>query len=297
MTRVPTEHIPVLANSLVRQISLPRDAVVVDATTGHGGHSLLLGKMLGSDGTVIGFDVDQKSLDRAQEVLCDLKCRVVLIRTNFSQLKSQLLDRGIGKVDFILADLGFCSAQVSDPERGMSFQENMPLDMRLDDRLEVSASDIVNDTDEKELADIIFQYGEERASRRIARFIVEQRKINPIKTTAQLAAIVTRALGGRHGKIHPATKTFQALRIAVNRELEVLEDLLRDAPEMLKPGGQLAIITFHSLEDRIVKYNFRENKDRMVYEILTKKPLIADAEEIADNPRARSAKLRMVRRL
>lgn len=295
------EHIAVLADCLVRQISLPRDAVMVDATVGHGGHSCLLGKYLGPQGMVIGFDVDEKSLAKAKDTLKDLECRVELLRTNFSQISDSLRNLGVEKVDFVLADLGFCSAQVADPQRGMSFQENMPLDMRLDSRLEMNAADIVNTFDEQELADIIYQYGEERASRRIARVIVEQRKNFKIQTTSQLSAIVCRALGlpaqGRRGKIHPATKTFQALRIAVNRELDVLRDLLVQIPNILKPGGKVAIISFHSLEDRIVKENFKLNKIAKNYKILTKKPFVASGDEIAENPRSRSAKLRIAEKL
>lgn len=295
------EHVPVLADILVRQISLPKDAVMVDATVGHGGHSYLLGKTLGSDGMLIGFDVDPKSLEKAESVLEELQCRVKLLRTNFSQIDSSLKEIGVDKVDFILADFGFCSAQVADPERGMSFQNNMPLDMRLDSRLKISAADIVNKTDQDELADLIFLYGEERASRRIARFIVEQRKIAPIRTTGQLSAIICKSLGlaaqGRRGKTHPATKTFQALRIAVNKELDVIKDLLEAAPEILKAGGKLAVISFHSLEDRIVKEDFKQKKSQKIYEVLTKKPLVASDKEKKDNPRARSAKLRIARRI
>jgi len=274
---------------------------MVDATVGHGGHSYLLGKTLGSDGMLIGFDVDPKSLEKAESVLEELQCRVKLLRTNFSQIDSSLKEIGVDKVDFILADFGFCSAQVADPERGMSFQNNMPLDMRLDSRLKISAADIVNKTDQDELADLIFLYGEERASRRIARFIVEQRKIAPIRTTGQLSAIICKSLGlaaqGRRGKTHPATKTFQALRIAVNKELDVIKDLLEAAPEILKAGGKLAVISFHSLEDRIVKEDFKQKKSQKIYEVLTKKPLVASDKEKKDNPRARSAKLRIARRI
>ncbi len=295
------EHIPVLADILVRQISLPKDAVVVDATIGHGGHSYLLGKMLGKQGRLIGFDVDPKSLEKAKIALGGLECKVELVRTNFSQIALRLKELGIEKVDFILADFGFCSAQLNDPQRGMSFQQNMPLDMRLDSRLELTAADIVNKTDQDELADLIYLYGQERASRRIARFIVEHRAIAPIKTTGQLSAIICKSLGlaaqGRRGKTHPATKTFQALRIAVNKELDVIETLLDVAPDILNHNGILALISFHSLEDKIVKDNFKKNKLDNIYEVLTKKPLVASQEERKFNPRSRSAKLRMAKRI
>ncbi len=199
----------------------------------------------------------------------------------------------------IFADLGFCSAQLADRRLGLSFQENQPLDMRLDDRLERTAADIVNSFDEKSLADIIYKYGQDRASRRIARFIVRTRLERRIETTGQLATIVCKALGqrgrGRRSRIHPATRTFQALRIAVNDELGALQELLAAAPTILKRGGVIAVISFHSLEDRIVKTDFRENAATGIYEILTKKPIIASRDEIDRNPRARSAKLRIAR--
>ncbi|AQT70120.1 Ribosomal RNA small subunit methyltransferase H [Anaerohalosphaera lusitana] len=296
-----TEHIPVLAGILAEQITVPTDGVMVDATLGHGGHSSLFGSKMSPGGTIIGLDVDEKSLTRAQLELSDLECRVVLIRENFAQIEEILAEQGVEGADFILADLGFCSAQLMDPDRGMSFQENARLDMRLDDRLPTTAADIVNRTDEKDLADIIYRYGEERASRRIARFIVERRKAGPISTTGQLAAIICKALNqpprGRRFKIHPATRTFQALRIAVNDELGNLEKLLNNAPKVLKKHGKIAIISFHSLEDRIVKNDFKAKADQGVYRIVNKKPLTADRAEIRDNPRSRSAKLRIAERL
>jgi 16S rRNA (cytosine1402-N4)-methyltransferase len=201
-------------------------------------------------------------------------------------------------VDLILADLGFCSGQLEDPDRGLSFQKAMPLDMRLDDRLRTTAADLVNTLSQTELADLIYEYGQDRASRKIARFIVQQRTQKKLETTTELAALVSRALKQppRPGRIHPATRTFQALRIAVNRELDSLDTLLADAPDMLKPGGFIAIISFHSLEDGRVKWNFRQNKADGIYDILTKKPIVATREEIARNPRARSAKLRVAKR-
>ncbi len=289
------EHISVLAKTLVEQINLPKDAVMVDATIGHGGHSYLFAKQLGSKGIIFGMDVDEDSLSKAKETLKEVNCGVVLVHSNFSQISEKLSEHGIDKVDFILADLGLCSAQITNENLGLSFQTNMPLDMRIDKRLEYSAADIVNGTDEKSLADLIFKYGEDRASRRIARYIVGYRKENKITTTEQLAGIVCKALGNKKtwSRIHPATRTFQALRIAVNQELENLEKLLKAAPKILNKNGLIAIISFHSLEDRIVKYDFRQNKTDGIYDILTKKPLIATQEEVDENNRARSAKLRI----
>lgn len=269
---------------------------MVDATVGHGGHSYLFGKELGPEGTILGLDVDDKSIQRAQLVLKDLACRVILAHANFADVERQVLKYGIDKVDFLLADLGVCSAQLADAERGLSFHQDMPLDMRFDQSLKTTAADIINKADEKTLADLIYKYGEDRASRRIARFIVKHRRDKPIKTTGQLADIACRALGRRRGRIHPATRTFQALRIAVNHELENLQTLLAKAPALLAAGGYIAVISFHSLEDRLVKNDFRQNAKNGVYEIVTKKPLVPCREEIKANPRARSAKLRIARK-
>jgi len=300
VNNVNTEHIPVLAKTLAEQVKLPQDAVMVDATIGHGGHSEMFGRTLGPEGVLVGLDVDKGSIQRAQEKLKGLKCSVILLNANFAQMSEQVHKQGIEKVDFILADLGICSAQLADIEAGLSFQTNMPLDMRIDKRLTTTAADIVNYTDEKNLADLIYKFGEDRASRRIARFIAEYRRNQPITTTGQLVTIVCKALGQpaqkRKSKIHPATRTFQALRIAVNRELENLERLLDSAVDLLRKNGQIAIISFHSLEDRIVKNNFRESAKRGIYSIITKKPIVPAEEEIADNPRARSAKLRIAQR-
>ncbi len=294
-----TQHVPVLVEPLLERICLPTDGILVDATVGHGGHSRLLGRELGPAGRLLGLDVDQHSIQRAFLTLRDLACRVELIRANFDRIAEVLAERGIDKVDMILADLGICSAQLEDTRRGLSFQRAMPLDMRLDDRLGTTAADLVNRLSQKELADVIYHYGQDRASRRIARFIVEHRKRQKLTTTAELAAVVARAVKSppRGHKIHPATRTFQALRIAVNDELNRLRALLDAAPGLLKPGGMIAVISFHSLEDGIVKHDFRQNKVQGVYEVLTKKPIQPTRDETAQNPRSRSAKLRIAKRL
>ncbi len=293
------EHIPVLTEPLLERIQLPTDGIMVDATAGHGGHSRLFGQTLSPAGKILGIDVDQNSIHRAQLVLSDLSCQVALVRENFEKIDEVLTAQDIGKVDFILADLGFCSAQLNDAERGLSFQKPMPLDMRLDSRLTTTAADLVNTLSQTELADIIYQYGEDRASRRIARFIVQQRQQKKITTTMELAMLVCRAMkqSPRPRQIHPATRTFQALRIAVNREMDCLDRFLKVTPELLKPGGFLAIISFHSLEDRRVKYSFKQNKADGLFDILTKKPITASQDEIRQNPRSRSAKLRIAKRL
>ena len=296
-----SEHISVLSDTLAEQIKLPTDAAVVDTTVGHGGHSVLFGKKLGPEGILLGLDVDENCIKRARLVLSSLECKVLVVRENFSKIAEAMTQNGIEKAYLIIADLGVCSAQLSDPERGLSFQENMPLDMRLDERIETTAADIVNQLSQDDLADLIYEFGQDRASRRIARFIVQNRQAQPITTTGQLAGIVCKALsqpaaGRRWQKIHPATRTFQALRIAVNQELQCLKKLLEDATGLLKKGGLIAVVSFHSLEDKIVKEDFKANKLKDVYEVLTKKPLVASRSEVIENPRSRSAKLRIARR-
>ena len=274
---------------------------MVDVTVGHGGHSFLFGRTLGAGGTLVGMDVDSLSLERAEKRLVALDCKVVLVKSNFAAMAECLGELGLGAVDFILADLGFCSAQLADEEIGLSFRtEDVPLDMRIDESLETTAADIVNGYEEKALADLINEYGQDRASRRIARFIVRRRQHERITTTGQLVEIVCSALrrpgSKRRAKKHPATRTFQALRIAVNRELENLKTLLSIAPTWLKKDGYLAIISFHSLEDGLVKWDFKDKQQAGIYRVLTKKPIVAGQEEIATNRRARSAKLRIAQK-
>ncbi|MGA2094603.1 MAG: 16S rRNA (cytosine(1402)-N(4))-methyltransferase RsmH, partial [Sedimentisphaerales bacterium] len=270
----------------------------VDATIGNGGHSLLFGRGLGPKGAIIGLDVDIDAVRRAQSILKQLQCRVIVVNSNFTEIAQVVREQGFEKVDFILADLGVCSAQLADEQMGLSFQQNMPLDMRLDKSIKTTAADIINRTDEKTLADLIYRFGEERASRRIAKFIVERRRREAITTTGQLAAIVVDAMArrGQWTRIHPATRTFQALRIAVNDELGNLEGLLDSAPGLLNKDGYVAIISFHSLEDRLVKTNFKDNASRGVYRLLTKKPITSSREEIRENRRSRSAKLRIAQK-
>ena len=296
-----SEHVAVLLDDIAEQIVLSQDAVVVDATIGHGGHSFLFGRQLGPEGLLIGLDIDDKCLRRAHLKLGGLDCHVVLEQENFTEVRKVTAKHGINKVDLIFADLGFCSGQLEDFERGLSFQQDQPLDMRLDRSTEVTAADIVNSFDEQALADLIYNFGQERRARRIARTIVEYRSRRKVTTTAQLAQIVLKALKApakaRRERKHPATRTFQALRVAVNNELYNLEKLLDAGPGLLKTKGFFAVISFHSLEDSRVKDNFRENSKKGIYEIITKKPLQASRIEIERNPRARSAKLRIARRI
>jgi len=295
------EHIPVLTEALAEQISLPSDGVMVDATIGQGGHSLLFGQTLGPEGVIVGLDADKNTVRRAQLRLQSLACKVIVVHSNFSEISEQVHECGIDKVDFILGDLGVCSAQLVDFGVGMSFLHDMPLDMRIDKRLKRTAADIINNASEKFLADLIYKFGEDRGSRRIARFIVQHRRSSRITTTGQLATIVCKALGRpgqkRKSRIHPATRTFQALRIAVNNELENLQKLLDSARELLKKNGRIAVISFHSLEDRLVKSDFRQNEREGIYRVITKKPIVPSQAEVAKNRRARSAKLRIAEKL
>ena len=300
MNNTPAEHIPVLTE-FAAGISLKDDAIVVDATIGSGGHSKIFAKSLGKDAVLLGFDVDNNCLAIARQNLAALPCKVLLVRENFANIAQVLRQNGIEKVDLIFADLGVCSTQLADENKGLSFEKDMKIDMRLDDRLTISAADIVNRMDEKGLADLIYNFAQERASRKIARSIIQARQKKKIDTTAEFVNIICHALRcnpkSRKSRIHPATKTFQALRIAVNSELENLEKFLAAVPNLLKKDGKIAVISFHSLEDRIVKMNFRQNKAAGIYEIATKKPITASAAQRLENPRSRSAKLRMAVRL
>jgi 16S rRNA (cytosine1402-N4)-methyltransferase len=294
-------HQPVLASTLMRMLEYPSEAVVVDATVGQAGHAIACAGRLSSEGTIIGLDVDPESLAVAGIRLKDVSCKVHLVRENFGRLDEVISALGMEQVEVIMADLGVSSAQLADAKKGLSFQSEGPLDMRLDDRLEEKVGDLVNRWPAERLAEVIWRYGEERHSRRIARAIVAARKEKPLESTQELVAVINRALGirgkGHKSKIHPATRTFQGLRIYVNDELGNLERLLEMGPRLLKGGGQIAIMSYHSLEDRLVKHNFRDNKKLGYYEIQTKKPLQADEEERQENPRSRSAKLRVARRM
>ena len=284
-------HTPVLAAEVVRLLDPQPGETWVDCTVGGGGHTRLIAERIGPGGRVIGLDQDPGMLELARPTLAGLP--VELVHASFDQLVEVLGQRGLERVDGVLADLGFSSDQVDDPARGLSFRDDGPLDMRLDPTTGPTAADLVNTLTEEALADVLFEYGEERKSRRVARRIVERRREKPFARTGELAEVVRRCVP-RSGGIDPATRTFQALRIAVNDELGALERLLAVLPRVVKPGGRAGIISFHSLEDRQVKQAFR---DRAVWRAVTKKPVTASAEEVARNPRARSAKLRVAVRL
>jgi 16S rRNA (cytosine1402-N4)-methyltransferase len=289
-TEGETRHMPVLPQEVLSWLDPQPGQTVVDATVGAGGHARLIAAKLGPTGRLIGIDRDASMLTLARSRIMD--CPATLIHSNFDALRQVLDNVEIDRVDGVLADLGFASDQMDRAERGLSFQQEGPLDMRLDTTDRETAADLVAGLSEKELADIFWQYGEERFSRRIARRIVGTREREPIATTTQLAELVRRCVP-RSGKIDPATRVFQALRIAVNDELGALDRLLVDLPMCLKQCGRAVIISFHSLEDRRVKQAFRD-KER--WEVLTRKPIMATAEEMSANLRSRSAKLRAARR-
>jgi 16S rRNA (cytosine1402-N4)-methyltransferase len=333
-----TKHTPVLLGEAIRQLNLKGGDVVIDATLGGGGHSYEVLNKIGREGTLIAFDLDIEAIKRFAEIpstksqtpnlayrqagksqsvswRTNPKIQKVgnayLVNENFAELKNVLAEIGIEKIDAILADLGWSSDQIENPEFGMSFMREGVLDMRYDRNQELTAKKIVNEYSQKDLEKIIERYGEERFAKNIAKRIIEYRKNHTIETTTQLADIVKNAVPpkNRYGKIDPATRTFQALRIETNKELENLEKFIPVAIDILNPEGRLAIITFHSLEDRIVKSIFRENAGGCVcpsdfpqcvcgkkpkVKLITKKPIAPESEEVFSNPRARSARLRVV---
>jgi 16S rRNA (cytosine1402-N4)-methyltransferase len=302
------EHLPVMKEEVLELLCCRPGGIYVDATLGLGGHAWAILEKIQPGGLLIGLDRDKESLEKAKQQLRPYLDSTRLLHENFKNLPLVLNHLGISPIHGILVDLGVSSFQLLQPERGFSFQSEAPLDMRMDRTQRLTAADLVNDLPEEQLADIIYRHGEERLSRRIASAIVAAREEARIARCSQLAGIVSRAVGGRGGRaIHPATRTFQALRIAVNQELEGLEAFFTDVLSFLKPGGRLAVISFHSLEDRIVKRSFRMLSGNCVCErppalctcprqerarIVTARPLTPGDTELATNPRARSAKLR-----
>ncbi len=302
MSEEPTaavRHVPVLPAEVLAALEPAAGQVMVDATLGAGGHARLLAERLGPSGQLIALDRDPAMIELTRPRLEGLP--VTLVHGNFDEIRAVLDRLGLAAVDGVLADLGVCSDQLDRAERGFSFTQEGPLDMRLDPSVGEPASALLRRLNERDLADLFWQYGEERFSRRIAKRIVETRRRQPLETTGQLAELVRRCVPrprGRNGKrwrapIDPATRVFQALRIAVNDELGALDRLLAELPDCVKPGGRVCLISFHSLEDRRVKQALR---DREVWEEVTRKPVQAGDEEVQSNPRARSAKLRAARR-
>ena len=293
-------HVSVLSKEAIDFLDPKRGGVYIDATLGLGGHSYEIAKRLGRQGRLITFDKDTNALEIARKRLSappeELKQdwpEITFLHASFAEVGLRV---PANYADGLLADIGLSSLQLDDPQRGFSFQAEGPLDMRMDPQGERTADQVVNRMDEEDLANVIYEFGEERRSRRIARAIVRAR---PIATTAHLAQVISSALGTmKHQRIHPATLTFQGIRIFVNRELDDLKALLSGdaAPRVLKRGGRLVIISFHSLEDRIVKDAMREGASNGIYRVLTKKPVTAGDQEVESNPRARSAKLRAAER-
>ena len=302
-------HQPVLYHEIIQALQPKNKGYYVDCTLGAGGHALGILQASQPEGKLLGFDLDPQALALARETLAPHEQRILLLQRSYTTLSETLQEIQWHLVNGIVLDLGVSSMQFDTAERGFSFREDAPLDMRFSPKIAESAADIINTYSEAELAEIIFRYGEERASRRIAKAIIRDR---PIRTTFELASLISTVIPRRGKRVHPATRTFQALRIAVNDELDSIESILPQATNALAPGGRLAIISFHSLEDRLVKQYFRrESKDcicpprqpvctcnhKASIKEIARKPIRPSDEEIAKNPRARSAKLRIVEKL
>ena len=298
MTKTNERHVPVLFQEAIDFLRVRAGGTYADCTLGLGGHAEGIARLLGPQGRLIGFDRDHEALelakarlDRVCEELGSQAPLVTLVGEAFSTIAQHVKPASL---DGLLADFGVSSLQFDEAHRGFSFQADGPLDMRMDTRQGPTAAQVVNEENEHELANLIYEYGEERRSRRIARAIVRGR---PVTTTGQLARIVASAVPAmKQERIHPATRTFQARRLYVNRELDEIRALLKAAPKLLKPSGRLAVISFHSLEDRIAKDSLREGAQKGIWEILTRKPVTASEEEMDRNPRSRSAKLRAAER-
>lgn len=303
-------HVSVLLNECIENLNIKPDGVYVDCTMGGAGHSKEIAKNLSADGRLICFDQDINAINVARERLAEFGDRVILVHSNFENIKSEIEALGIDKIDGVLADLGVSSHQLDEASRGFSYMNNAPLDMRMDNRCENSAWDIVNYYSEDQLHKIIKDYGEDNWSKRIAQFIVEQRKEKNIDTTYDLVEIIKKAIPkkARMNGPHPAKRTFQAIRIEVNNELGVINNMIEDAISIMNPAGRICIITFHSLEDRIVKNEFKylaqdcicpsempfcQCDKKSEVKIITRKPILPSEDEVEGNPRSRSAKLRV----
>ena len=307
------KHVSVLLQKTVDGLNVKPDGIYVDGTLGGGGHSYEVCTRLGAKGSIIGIDQDEAAIEAASVRLKDFGEKVTIIRSNYCDMKSKLHELGIDKVDGIVLDLGVSSYQLDTADRGFSYREDAPLDMRMDQRSEMTARDIVNDYSEMDLYRVIRDYGEDKFAKNIARHIVRERAKRPIETTGELTEVIRHAIPMKFQKKtgHPAKRTFQAIRIELNRELDVLRDSLDDMIDMLNPGGRLCIITFHSLEDRIVKSAFKKNENPCTCpsdfpvcvcgkvskgRVITRKPILPSEEEMEVNSRSKSAKLRIFER-
>lgn len=307
-------HTSVLLEECIEGLQIQKNGIYVDCTLGGAGHSKEIGQKLDSNGTLVGIDQDDYALNKASLRLENVPCKKILIRDNFQNIKEILKTLDIEKVDGILMDLGVSSFQLDNGDRGFSYNQDAPLDMRMDKRAPFSAYELVNEYQDKDLFRIIKSYGEEKFASRITREIIKSRDISKIETTGQLVDIIKKAIPAkaRREGPHPAKRTFQAIRIEVNRELEILKDAIRDSVSVLNSNGRICIITFHSLEDRIVKQTFKELtnpctcppdfpqcicKNEPTVEIITRKPIYPSEEELIHNPRSRSAKLRIAKKI
>ena len=307
------KHVSVLLQETVDGLNVKPDGIYVDGTLGGGGHSYEVCTRLGAKGSIIGIDQDEAAIEAASIRLKDFGEKVTIVRSNYCDMKSRLHELGIDKVDGIMLDLGVSSYQLDTADRGFSYREDAPLDMRMDQRSEMTARDIVNDYSEMDLYRVIRDYGEDKFAKNIARHIVQERAKRPIETTGELTEVIRHAIPMKFQKKtgHPAKRTFQAIRIELNRELDVLRDSLDDMIDMLNPGGRLCIITFHSLEDRIVKSAFKKNENPCTCpsdfpvcvcgkvskgRVITRKPILPREEEMEVNSRSKSAKLRIFER-
>lgn len=304
------KHKSVLLNETIDGLNIKPDGIYVDGTLGGGGHAYEVCRRLGEKGSIVGIDQDAAAIEAASARLKDFGEKVTIVRSNYCDMKSKLHELEIDKVDGIVLDLGVSSYQLDTAERGFSYQEDAPLDMRMDTRQKMTARDIVNDYTEADLYRVIRDYGEDKFAKNIAKHIVQARAVKPVETTAELSEIIRASIPMKFQKKsgHPAKRTFQAIRIELNRELDVLRDSLDDMIDLLNPGGRLCIITFHSLEDRIVKSAFRKNENpctcppdfpvcvcgkKSKGSIITKKPILPSEEELEYNSRSKSAKLRI----
>ena len=304
------KHKSVLLNETIDGLNIKPDGIYVDGTLGGGGHAYEVCRRLGEKGSIVGIDQDAAAIEAASVRLKDFGEKVTIVRSNYCDMKSKLHELGIDKVDGIVLDLGVSSYQLDTAERGFSYREDAPLDMRMDTRQKMTARDIVNDYTEADLYRVIRDYGEDKFAKNIAKHIVQARAVKPVETTAELSEIIRASIPMKFQKKsgHPAKRTFQAIRIELNRELDVLRDSLDDMIDLLNPGGRLCIITFHSLEDRIVKSAFRKNENpctcppdfpvcvcgkKSKGSIITKKPILPSEEELEYNSRSKSAKLRI----
>lgn len=304
------KHKSVLLNETIDGLNIKPDGIYVDGTLGGGGHAYEVCRRLGEKGSIVGIDQDAAAIEAASARLKDFGEKVTIVRSNYCDMKSKLHELGIDKVDGIVLDLGVSSYQLDTAERGFSYREDAPLDMRMDTRQKMTARDIVNDYTEADIYRVIRDYGEDKFAKNIAKHIVQARAVKPVETTAELSEIIRASIPMKFQKKsgHPAKRTFQAIRIELNRELDVLRDSLDDMIDLLNPGGRLCIITFHSLEDRIVKSAFRKNENpctcppdfpvcvcgkKSKGSIITKKPILPSEEELEYNSRSKSAKLRI----